>query len=227
MEFLPHAHSIFSPWFVIVETIQIIYAASTSFGQRNCKKRIAYSSVYHMSLRMIGIGSITNAGLNGAVLQLISHGLIGAALFFLGGTGCDRTHLVYLDEMGGVSIPMPKLFTLFSSFSMTSLALPGMSGFVAESVVFYPVQLFMPKKSTHYFCNGNWNDNFCNGNWNDIHSYLFIIYATPNVLWIQILSYPKVLFCGFWTTRTICFHFYLFARNSNWYLSRFCFFSIN
>nr|YP_010286928.1 NADH-plastoquinone oxidoreductase subunit 4 [Hydrocharis morsus-ranae]UKT60939.1 NADH-plastoquinone oxidoreductase subunit 4 [Hydrocharis morsus-ranae] len=150
MEFLPHAHSIFSPWFVIVGTIQIIYAASTSLGQRNFKKRIAYSSVSHMGFIIIGIGSITNAGLNGAFLQLISHGFIGAALFFLGGTGCDRTHLVYLDEMGGVSVPMPKLFTLFSSFSMASLALPGMSGFVAESVVFFglitsPKYLLMPK----------------------------------------------------------------------------------
>lgn len=150
MEFLPRAHSLFSPWFVIVGTIQIIYAASTSFGQRNLKKRIAYSSVSHMGFIIIGIGSITNAGLNGAVLQLISHGFIGAALFFLGGTGCDRTHLVYLDEMGGVSIPMPKLFTLFSSFSMASLALPGMSGFVAELVVFFgiitsPKYLLMPK----------------------------------------------------------------------------------
>nr|YP_006665830.1 NADH-plastoquinone oxidoreductase subunit 4 [Elodea canadensis]AEY84703.1 NADH-plastoquinone oxidoreductase subunit 4 [Elodea canadensis] len=150
MEFLPHAHSLFSPWFVIVGTIQIIYAASTSFGQRNLKKRIAYSSVSHMGFIIIGIGSITNAGLNGAVLQLISHGFIGAALFFLGGTGCDRTHLVYLDEMGGVSIPMPKFFTLFSSFSMASLALPGMSGFVAELVVFFgiitsPKYLLMPK----------------------------------------------------------------------------------
>nr|YP_010287096.1 NADH-plastoquinone oxidoreductase subunit 4 [Hydrocharis chevalieri]UKT61105.1 NADH-plastoquinone oxidoreductase subunit 4 [Hydrocharis chevalieri] len=150
MEFLPHAHSMFSPWFVIVGTIQIIYAASTSFGQRNLKKRIAYSSVSHMGFIIIGIGSITNAGLNGAFLQLISHGFIGAALFFLGGTGCDRTHLVYLDEMGGVSVPMPKLFTLFSSFSMASLALPGMSGFVAESVVFFGIitsqkYLLMPK----------------------------------------------------------------------------------
>ena len=150
MEFLPHAHSIFSPWLVIVGTIQIIYAASTSFGQRNLKKRIAYSSVSHMGFTIIGIGSITSTGLNGAILQLLSHGFIGAALFFLGGTSCDRIHLVYLDEMGGVSIPMPKLFTLFSSFSMASLALPGMSGFVAESLVFFGIitsqkYLLMPK----------------------------------------------------------------------------------
>nr|YP_009861339.1 NADH dehydrogenase subunit 4 [Stylochaeton bogneri]QIU83030.1 NADH dehydrogenase subunit 4 [Stylochaeton bogneri] len=150
MEFLSHAHSIFSPWLVMVGTIQIIYAASTSLGQRNLKKRIAYSSVSHMGFTIIGIGSITNTGLNGAILQLLSHGFIGAALFFLGGTGCDRIRLVYLDEMGGISIPMPKIFTMFSSFSMASLALPGMSGFVAESVVFFgiitsPKYLLIPK----------------------------------------------------------------------------------
>jgi len=150
MELLPHAHSIFSPWLVIVGTIQIIYAASTSLGQRNLKKRIAYSSVSHMGFTIIGIGSITGMGFNGAILQVLSHGFIGAALFFLAGTSCDRIRLVYIDEMGGVSIPMPKLFTMFSSFSMASLALPGMSGFVAESLVFFgiitsPKYLLMPK----------------------------------------------------------------------------------
>ena len=150
MELLPHAHSIFSPWLVIIGTMQIIYAASTSLGQRNLKKRIAYSSVSHMGFTIIGIGSITDMGLNGAILQMLSHGFIGAALFFLAGTSCDRTRLVYLEEMGGISIPMPKIFTMFSSFSMASLALPGMSGFVAEFVVFFGLitstkYLLMPK----------------------------------------------------------------------------------
>nr|YP_010545505.1 NADH-plastoquinone oxidoreductase subunit 4 [Eremophila spongiocarpa]UYG23847.1 NADH-plastoquinone oxidoreductase subunit 4 [Eremophila spongiocarpa] len=137
MELFPHAHSIFSPWLMIVGAIQIIYAALTSLGQRNLKKRIAYSSVSHMGFIIIGIGSITDMGLNGALLQIISHGFIGAALFFLAGTTYDRIRLVYLDEMGGIAIPMPKIFTMFSSFSMASLALPGMSGFVAELIVFF------------------------------------------------------------------------------------------
>nr|YP_010309035.1 NdhD [Veratrum schindleri]QSV09114.1 NdhD [Veratrum schindleri] len=150
MELFPHAHSIFSPWFVIVGTTQIIYAASTSFGQRNLKKRIAYSSVSHMGFTIIGIGSITGMGLNGAILQILSHGFIGAALFFLAGTSCDRIRLVYLDQIGGISIQMPKIFTMFGSFSMASLALPGMSGFVAELVVFFGIitsskYLLMPK----------------------------------------------------------------------------------
>nr|YP_010501643.1 NADH-plastoquinone oxidoreductase subunit D [Anoectochilus burmannicus]QXO02581.1 NADH-plastoquinone oxidoreductase subunit D [Anoectochilus chapaensis]UXB60331.1 NADH-plastoquinone oxidoreductase subunit D [Anoectochilus burmannicus] len=150
MELLAHAHSRFSPWLVIVGIIQIFYAASTSLGQHNLKKRIAYSSVSHMGFIIIGIGSITGMGLNGAILQILSHGLIGAALFFLGGTSCDRIRFFYLEEMGGISILMPKIFTMFSSFSMASLALPGMSGFVAEFLVFFgiitsPKYLFMPK----------------------------------------------------------------------------------
>nr|YP_009865241.1 NADH-plastoquinone oxidoreductase subunit 4 [Alchemilla pedata]QKE47312.1 NADH-plastoquinone oxidoreductase subunit 4 [Alchemilla pedata] len=139
MELLPHAHSLFSPWLIIVGTIQIIYAALTSPGQRNLKKRIAYSSVSHMGFIIIGIGSITDTGLNGAILQIISHGFIGAALFFLAGTSYDRIRLVYLDEMGGMAISIPKIFTTFSILSMASLALPGMSGFVAELVVFFGI----------------------------------------------------------------------------------------
>nr|WEL35570.1 NADH dehydrogenase subunit 4 [Gossypium hirsutum] len=143
MELLPHAHSIFSPWLIIVGTMQIIYAASTSLGQRNLKKRIkkriAYSSVSHMGFIIIGIGSITDTGLNGAILQIISHGFIGAALFFLAGTSYDRMRLVYLDEMGGMAVSIPKIFTMFSILSMASLALPGMSGFVAELIVFFGI----------------------------------------------------------------------------------------
>ncbi|CAN6462610.1 unnamed protein product [Victoria cruziana] len=139
MELLPHAHSIFSPWLMIVGTIQIIYAALTSLGQRNLKKRIAYSSVSHMGFIIIGISSITDAGLNGAILQIISHGFIGAALFFLTGTSYDKIRLCYLNEMGGIAILMPRIFTMFSSFSMASLALPGMSGFFAEFVIFFGI----------------------------------------------------------------------------------------
>ncbi|KAM4107930.1 hypothetical protein ACB094_03G005200, partial [Castanea mollissima] len=139
MEFLPCAHSIFAPWLMIVGTIQIIYTASASPGQRNLKKRIPYSSVSHMGFIIIGIGSLSDMGLNGAFLQIISHGFIGAALFFLAGTSYDRIRLVYLDEMGGMVVPVPKIFTTFSILSMASLALPGMSGFVAELIVFFGI----------------------------------------------------------------------------------------
>uniref|UniRef100_UPI0030FE9264 NADH dehydrogenase subunit D n=1 Tax=Polystichum piceopaleaceum TaxID=341147 RepID=UPI0030FE9264 len=136
LELLTHAHFFFRPWLILLGAIQIVYASLASMSQRNLKRRIAYSSISHMGFVAIGIGSVTNAGINGAILQMISHGLIGAALFFLAGTCYDRTRTPLLDELGGIATPMPKLFTMFSVFSLASLALPGMSGFVSELLVF-------------------------------------------------------------------------------------------
>ena len=89
-----------------------------------------------MGFVLIGIASFTDLGTSGAMLQMISHGLIGASLFFLVGATYDRTHTLILDEMGGVGKKMPKIFAMFTACSLASLALPGMSGFVAEVMVF-------------------------------------------------------------------------------------------
>ncbi|MGI0490500.1 NAD(P)H-quinone oxidoreductase subunit 4 [Alkalinema pantanalense CENA528] len=135
-EMLPGAHGIIAPVLVILGVVNIIYAALTSFAQRNLKRKIAYSSISHMGFVTIGIASFTDLGLSGAVLQMVSHGLIGASLFFLVGATYDRTHTLMLDEMGGVGQKMPKIFSMFTACSLASLALPGMSGFVAELMVF-------------------------------------------------------------------------------------------
>lgn len=133
---LPDAHANFAPILVILGVVNIIYAALTSFAQRNLKRKIAYSSISHMGFVLIGIASFTDLGLSGAVLQMISHGLIGASLFFLVGATYDRTHTLMLDEMGGVGQRMRKMFSMWTTCSLASLALPGMSGFVAELMVF-------------------------------------------------------------------------------------------
>ncbi|MBV9385957.1 MAG: photosynthetic/respiratory NAD(P)H-quinone oxidoreductase subunit D1 [Chroococcidiopsidaceae cyanobacterium CP_BM_ER_R8_30] len=133
---LPDAHAYFAPVLVILGIVNIIYAALTSFAQRNLKRKIAYSSISHMGFVLIGIASFTDLGLSGAVLQMVSHGLIGASLFFLVGATYDRTHTLMLDEMGGVGQKMGKIFAMFTTCSLASLALPGMSGFVAELMVF-------------------------------------------------------------------------------------------
>jgi NAD(P)H-quinone oxidoreductase subunit 4 len=135
-EMLPDAHAYFAPILVVLGVVNIIYAALTSFAQRNLKRKIAYSSISHMGFVLIGIGSFTELGMSGAVLQMVSHGLIGASLFFLVGATYDRTHTLILDEMGGVGQQMPKIFSMFTACSLASLALPGMSGFVAELMVF-------------------------------------------------------------------------------------------
>ena len=135
-QMLPDAHAYFAPVLVILGVVNIIYAALTSFAQRNLKRKIAYSSISHMGFVLIGIASFTDLGLSGAMLQMVSHGLIGASLFFLVGATYDRTHTLMLDEMGGVGQKMRKIFAMFTTCSMASLALPGMSGFVAELMVF-------------------------------------------------------------------------------------------
>lgn len=133
---LPHAHSFFAPALVILGVVNIIYAAFTSFAQRNLKRKIAYSSISHMGFVVIGMASFTDLGTSGAMLQMISHGLIGASLFFMVGSTYDRTHTLMLDEMGGIGQKMKKSFAMWTACSMASLALPGMSGFVAELMVF-------------------------------------------------------------------------------------------
>ena len=135
-QMLPDAHAYFAPALVILGVVNIIYAALTSFAQRNLKRKIAYSSISHMGFVLIGIASFTELGMNGAVLQMVSHGLIGASLFFLVGATYDRTHTLMLDEMGGIGKRMGKIFAMFTTCSMASLALPGMSGFVAELMIF-------------------------------------------------------------------------------------------
>ena len=136
MEMLPNAHAYFAPVLVILGMVNIIYGALTAFAQTNLKRRLAYSSISHMGFVLIGIASFTDLGLNGAVLQMVSHGLIAAALFFLSGVTYDRTHSLMMDKMGGLAKQMPKVFALFTVGSMASLALPGMSGFVGELTVF-------------------------------------------------------------------------------------------
>ena len=136
MEMLPNAHVVFAPVLIILGVVNIIYGACCAFAQTNLKRRLAYSSIAHMGIVLIGIGSYTEIGMNGAMLQMISHGLIAAALFFLSGVTYERSHTLDMDKMGGMAKVMPKTFALYTAGAMASLALPGMSGFVGELMVF-------------------------------------------------------------------------------------------
>ena len=136
MEMLPDAHAYFAPALAILGVVSIIYASFTAFAQTNLKRRLAYSSIAHMGFVLIGIASFSDLGVSGAVLQMLSHGLIAAVLFFLTGVTYERTHTLDMDEMGGMANKMPKAFAFFTAAAMASLALPGMSGFVGEITVF-------------------------------------------------------------------------------------------
>ncbi len=136
MQILPDAHVYFAPILALLGGINVIYGGLTAFAQTNMKRRLAYSSISHMGFVLLGIASFTDVGMSGAMLQMISHGLIASSLFFLAGVTYDRTHTLQMSEMGGVAQSMPKAFALFTAGAMASLALPGMSGFVSELNVF-------------------------------------------------------------------------------------------
>jgi NAD(P)H-quinone oxidoreductase subunit 4 len=133
---LSEAHVYFAPVLAVLGAVNIVYGALAALGQNYLKRRLAYSSIAHMGFVLIGIAAFTELGLNGALLQMISHGLIAAVLFFLTGITYERTHTLALDKLGGLAKQMPKAFALFTAGSLASLALPGMSGFVGELTVF-------------------------------------------------------------------------------------------
>jgi len=136
VEMLPDANVYFAPLLAVLGAVNVVYGAIVSFGQRNLKRRLAYSSISHMGFVLLGVASYTEVGMSGAMLQMVSHGLIAAALFFLAGVAYDRTHTLAMDKMGGLAKSMPIVFALFTIGSMASLALPGMSGFASEIMVF-------------------------------------------------------------------------------------------
>jgi NAD(P)H-quinone oxidoreductase subunit 4 len=136
IEMLPDAHVFVAPFLAILGVVNIIYASLNAFGQDNLKRRMAYSSVAHMGFILIGFATFTNVGISGAVLQMLSHGLIAAVMFFLAGITYERTHTLEMSELGGMARKMPAAFAFFTAAAMASLALPGMSGFVSEIAVF-------------------------------------------------------------------------------------------
>ena len=132
---LPQGFQYFRPALAVLAIVSIVYGAGVALAQRDLKKLVAYSSVSHMGYVMLGVTAATAAALNGAVLQMVSHGLITGLLFLLVGYIYERTHTRQIAEMGGLSTAMPKLAGAFGFAALASLGLPGMSGFVAEFLV--------------------------------------------------------------------------------------------
>ena len=136
VELLPNAHENFAPILAILGVIGILYGSLAAWAQTNLKRRIAYSSIAQMGFVLVGIASVSTLGIGGAILQMISHGLIAALLFFLVGALKERTQTLQLTRMGGLGKQLPVTFAFFTIGSMAALALPGLSGFAAELMVF-------------------------------------------------------------------------------------------
>jgi NADH-quinone oxidoreductase subunit M len=131
----PIASDYFTPLVFALSIIAIIYTSLVALMQDDMKKLIAYSSVAHMGFVTIGIFSITKQGLEGSIIQMISHGLISAALFLCVGVVYDRIHSRMISSYGGLVNIMPKYSLVFMIFTLGALGLPGTSGFVGEFLI--------------------------------------------------------------------------------------------
>ncbi len=129
---LPDASADFA-WFVfILSMVAVIYTSLVALVQQDMKKLIAYSSVAHMAIVTVGLFSFNVQGLEGAMLIMLSHGLVSGALFLCVGVIYDRLHTREIERYGGLSINMPYYAIFFLLFTMASIGLPGTSGFVGE-----------------------------------------------------------------------------------------------
>jgi len=131
----PIASDYFTPLIFVLSVIAIIYTSLVALMQDDMKKLIAYSSVAHMGFVTIGIFSITKQGLEGSIVQMISHGLISAALFLCVGVLYDRIHSRMISSYGGLVNIMPKYSLVFMIFTLGALGLPGTSGFIGEFLI--------------------------------------------------------------------------------------------
>ena len=131
----PVASDYFTPLIFTLSIMAIIYTSLVALMQEDMKKLIAYSSVAHMGFVTLGIFSLTKQGLEGSIIQMISHGLISAALFLCVGVVYDRFHSRMISSYGGLINIMPKYSLVFIIFVLAALGLPGTSGFVGEFLV--------------------------------------------------------------------------------------------
>jgi NADH-quinone oxidoreductase subunit M len=131
----PDAAETFAPAIIVLSLIAIIYGAIVALVQPDLKRLVAYSSVSHMGFVTLGIFVFTEQGLQGAILQMINHGLITGALFLLVGVIYERTHDRTIARMGGLSARTPVYAAVFGFFVFASAGLPGLSGFVGEFLV--------------------------------------------------------------------------------------------
>jgi NADH-quinone oxidoreductase subunit M len=131
----PSAARTFAPWIVILAIAGIVYGALVALVQPNMKKLVAYTSVSHLGFVVLGIFSFTQLGMNGAVYQMLNHGISTGALFVLVGFLYERRHSLEIEDYGGVAPLAPVLATMFLITSLASMGLPTLNNFVGEYLV--------------------------------------------------------------------------------------------
>ncbi|HVC52793.1 MAG TPA: NADH-quinone oxidoreductase subunit M [Stellaceae bacterium] len=131
----PLASQYFTPLVFALSAIAVIYTSFVALAQTDMKKLIAYSSVAHMGFVTMGIFAVTSEAVQGAVVQMLSHGLVSSALFLCVGVVYDRLHTRDIDRYGGLVTRMPAYAFVFMAFMLASVGLPGTSGFVGEFLI--------------------------------------------------------------------------------------------
>ena len=137
MYFFPSVFNLFAPVIFILGIINIIYAAIIAFAQNDLKKMIAYSSISHMGIVLVGLCAMNSIGVSGAVMQMVAHGLISAGLFFVVGVIYLRTKTRDITQLGGLVQKLPVLYYLTMLLALASIGVPGLVGFVGEALCFY------------------------------------------------------------------------------------------
>ncbi len=132
----PYASLYFTPLVYMIATISIIYTSLTAIRQTDLKRIIAYASIAHMNLIMLGLFSLNIQGIEGSLIQMISHGVVSSALFLCVGVVYDRYHTRLLKYYGGMVLVMPVFISIFLLFTFANAALPGTCNFVGEFLLF-------------------------------------------------------------------------------------------
>ncbi|HVF30369.1 MAG TPA: NADH-quinone oxidoreductase subunit M [Pyrinomonadaceae bacterium] len=182
----PEASQQFAPLFIVLAIIGIIYGALVAMVQPDVKRLVAYSSVAHMGFVILGMFSFTEWGMQGAVYQMLNHGVSTGALFLLVGFLYERRHTRQISDFGGLANVMPIYATIFVITAMSSVGLPFLNGFVGEFLIMV----------------GMWRSNILNSvtwlgwNWNYVSTMLAgtgVIFAAVYLLWmIQRVFFGKV-----------------------------------
>ncbi|MFS8631022.1 MAG: NADH-quinone oxidoreductase subunit M, partial [Bacillales bacterium] len=136
MEMFPEQFESFAVLIAVLGVVNLLYGAFLALIQDDFKMVLAYSSISHMGIVLIGLGALNEAGLQGAIFQVVSHGLIAALLFFLVGVFYERLGTTIISKLGGMAKGLPITAGFILAAAMASLGLPGMSGFISEFLAF-------------------------------------------------------------------------------------------
>ena len=131
----PQAAAYFAPWLALLAVIGIVYGALVAMVQPDMKKLVAYSSVSHLGFVVLGICAMNAQGVQGAIYQMLAHGVSTGGLFLIVGMLSDRRHTRLISEFGGLKAVMPRLSAAFLIITLASIGLPGLNGFVGEFLI--------------------------------------------------------------------------------------------